>query len=74
MSRDKAAKFVELANRRVNKALKDIKLVSNLSNRQHYEYTEDQAKKIIKVLQQEVELLKNSFLATEDNSSNVFKL
>lgn len=74
MDRDKAAKFVELANKRVNKALKDIKLVSNLSNRQNYEYTEEQAKKIVKVLQQEVEQLKHSFLATEENSSNTFKL
>ncbi len=74
MSRDKAAKFVELANKRVNKALKDIKLVSNLANRQNYEYSEEQAKKIVKALQQEVELLKQSFSATEDSNSNSFKL
>lgn len=74
VDRDKAAKFVELANKRVNKALKDIKLVSNLSNRQNYEYTEEQAKKIVKVLQQEVEQLKHSFLATDESGSNTFKL
>lgn len=74
MNRDKAAKFVELANKRVNKALKDIALVSNLANRQNYEYTEEQAKKIVKALQQEVDLLKQSFLATGADSSNNFKL
>ena len=40
MDRDKAAKFVELANRRVNRAIRDLQLVSNLANRQNYEYTE----------------------------------
>lgn len=75
MDRDKSAKFVELANKRVNKALKDIRLISNLANRQNYEYTEDQAKKIVKALQQEVDLLKQSFLTVEDsNSNNAFKL
>lgn len=74
MNRDKAAKFIELANKRVNNALKDIRLISNLANRQNYEYTEEQAKKIVKALQQEVDLLKQSFLATEENNSNIFKL
>lgn len=74
MNRDKAAKFVELANKRVNRALKDLKLISNLSNRQNYEFTEEQAKKIIKALQQEVESVKQSFLSNEEDSQSVFKL
>ena len=74
MNRDKAAKFIELANKRVNNVLKDIRLISNLANRQNYEYTEEQAKKIVKALQQEVDLLKQSFLATEENNNNIFKL
>ena len=58
-SRDKAAKFIELANKRVNKALKDLKLVGNLTNKKNYDYTEEQAKKIIKALQKEVDNVNN---------------
>jgi hypothetical protein len=65
VTRDKSAKFVELANKRVNKALKDIQLIGNLSNRQNYEYSDEQAKQIIKVLQREVDVLKNCFQSTD---------
>lgn len=74
MNRDKSAKFVELANKRVNKAIKDIKLIANLSNRQNYVYSEEQAKKIVKALQHEVDLVKQSFLSDDDNTQSVFKL
>ena len=59
-------KFVELAEKRVNKALKDIRLIGNLSNKSNYSYSEHDAKKILKVLKDEIELLKARF----DNSSN----
>lgn len=74
MSRDKAAKFIELANRRVNRAVKDIRLVSNLANRQNYEYTDEQARRVVRALQHEVEELKQSFLTNETERSQAFKL
>jgi hypothetical protein len=61
--RDKGAKFVELANKRVNKAVKDISLIGNLANRRNYTYNEEQAKKIIKALQASVDQVKASFLS-----------
>ena len=42
--RDKRAKFVELANKRVTKCIRDLKLVGNLSNRSAYEFTDEDAK------------------------------
>lgn len=74
MNRDKAAKFIELANKRVNRAIKDLKLIGNLSNRQNYDFTDEQAKKIVKALQQEVDSVKQSFLSNEEDSQTVFKL
>ncbi|QKO21978.1 hypothetical protein [Rhodoferax sp. BAB1] len=74
MNRDKTAKFVELANRRVNRAIKDIRLIANLANRQNYEYTDEQAKKIVKVMQQEVDGLKQSFLTHDQDRQQAFKL
>jgi hypothetical protein len=46
----KRQKFVELANRRVNNALKAISLIGMLSNRSAYEYSKDDAAKIFKAL------------------------
>ena len=74
MARDKSAKFVELANKRVNRAIKDIKLVANLANKQNYEYSEDQARKIVKALQHEVDLVKQSFMTGDEDSQVLFKL
>lgn len=72
--RDRSAKFVELANKRVNRAISDIKLVGNLANRQNYEFNDDQAKKIIKALQQAIDQVRQSFNNTEDATRGEFKL
>ena len=39
--RDKRAKFVELAENRVNRAIKDLRLIGNLSNRSAYEFADE---------------------------------
>lgn len=72
--RDKRAKFVELANKRVNRALKDLALIANLANRRNYDYDDEQAKKIIKVLQVEIDLVKNSFLADSSARGSSFEI
>ena len=59
--KDKSSKFVELAEKRVSRTLNDLKLIRNLSNKNYYEYSDEQSKKIIRVLQQELDLLKKSF-------------
>lgn len=73
-SRDKSAKFVELANKRVSRAIKSLKLVANLANRQNYEFTDEQAKKIIKALQKELDLVKQSFQNADSDGNAEFKL
>ena len=72
--RDKRAKFLELATKRVNRTLKNLALVSNLANRRNYQYTEDEAKKIIKVLQAELDSVKHNFNAGIHSSKSEFKL
>ena len=54
-------KFKTLANARVNKVIKLMILVGNLSNKSHYTYTPQQADKIIKALQSEISLIKSKF-------------
>lgn len=73
-TRDKRAKFVELANKRVNRAIKDLELVANLANRRNYDFDEEQAKKIVKVLQNQMDLLKQSFLSGNSSRQVTFEL
>jgi hypothetical protein len=69
----KNEKFIDLAEKRVNKTLNDSKLIRNLSNKNTYEYTDEQSKKIIRVLMQEIDLLKKSFQGS-NNANTSFKL
>ena len=57
----KKNRFITLANNRVNKALKQINLISNLSNKNNYEYTKDEVKQVIEALENEVKKCKDSF-------------
>ncbi|QUV83671.1 hypothetical protein [Chloracidobacterium aggregatum] len=67
-------KFVELAEKRVSKAIKDIRLIGNLSNRSNYSYTQEDVRKIVKALKDEVDALKARFEAKGSDSKPVFKL
>ena len=72
--RNKREKFVELAEARVNKALKDLQLIGNLSNSSAYEFTETDIKKIFTSLQRGLDSAKSKFLKTSDNGGGEFKL
>jgi predicted RNA-binding protein (virulence factor B family) len=72
--RDPRAKFVELANARVAKAVKDLRLIGNLSNRHNYQYTDDEAKTILKVLEAEMEVLRTKFRPKPSDVKKLFKL
>ncbi len=68
-------KFVALATKRVSKALKDIQLVGNLSNRSNYDYNEDDVAKIMRALSDEVAACRKKFdVATKKQSKPTFEL
>lgn len=70
----KRDKFVELAEKRVVKAIKDIRLIGNLANTKNYEYTDEDARHIIKVLDSELKVLKSKFEQSVYESSVTFTL
>lgn len=72
--RDKRQKFVDLAEARVNKALKDIQLIGNLSNRAAYEFSEADIRKIFGSLQKALDAAKSKFTREGDGASGDFKL
>lgn len=71
---DKREKFVELAEARVNKALKDLQLIGNLSNRSAYEFTEADVRKIFATLQKALETAKSRFVKSTEGGGGEFKL
>lgn len=57
----KRKKFLELANKRVPKALHTIELIGNLSNTSAYEYTDRDVRTIIKALEEATTEIKLRF-------------
>ncbi|HGG0584351.1 MULTISPECIES: hypothetical protein [Bacillus] len=68
----KLQKFEELGEKRMNEAIKKIRLIGNLANRNNYDYTDEHVKAIISTLESEIQLLKNKF-RKEDNTEIEFK-
>lgn len=65
---DKAGKFIELASKRMTKALKAIAQLQNLSNRANYEHTDAQINVMLKALRTEVQSLEDAF-KTKDKAA-----
>ena len=75
MAREKdRKKFIELAEKRVRRTIKDIHLIGNLANRSNYSYTSDDAKKIVRALQAAVLEVKERFDRKGEERSIEFKL
>ena len=58
---DKSARFERLAERRVSEAIKKLRLIGNLSNRNNYDYDGAQSKQILDALDEELKNLKLRF-------------
>jgi hypothetical protein len=67
-------KFVELAEKRVSKTLKDIKLIGNLSNKSNYSYTDKDVRKIYGALKKALDDMKVRFDSNGVNEEEAFKL
>lgn len=53
--------FKRLAEKRVVRAIRELRLIGNLSNRANYSYDEKDAEKILKVLEAELKALRQRF-------------
>ena len=67
-------KFVELAEKRVNKTIKDLRLIGNLANKANYDYENIDAKKIVSCLRQELKVLDKKFDDSSTETDREFKL
>ncbi|MES0061465.1 hypothetical protein [Mesorhizobium sp. M0041] len=71
---EKRLKFVELAENRTKNAIKMIKVIAKLANKNAYEYTETDVKKIVKALTKEVDALEARMMSTGGKDEVDFKL
>ncbi len=60
MENNKAENFIRLAEMRVGKAIKAIKNIKPLANGANYEWSEEQARKIIAALDSEVQAVEEA--------------
>lgn len=72
--KSKREKFVDLAEKRTINAIKAIRIIGKLGNRSAYEYDDEDVKKIIKALTDEVEALKTRMKSTKRSDGIEFKL
>jgi hypothetical protein len=72
--RDKRAKFVKLVEARVNRAVNDIRLIGNLSNRGAYAYTDEDVRKVFRAVQKELDAAKARFGGEGSAKEEGFKL
>lgn len=72
--RDKRERFLALAESRVNRLLKDIRLVGNLGNRANYHYTSEEVRKMFVAIESEVKAARRRFDERTDSAEAGFKL
>lgn len=74
MSETDREKFVRLATARVNKAIKAIQVIGNLSNRSNYSYDQADVEKIFRALTAEIKTCRQKFEAGSSQSDGQFRL
>jgi ribosomal protein L7/L12 len=71
---EKRDKFVELAQSRTINAIKAIRIIGKLGNKNAYEYTEADVRKIASALNREVEAMKNRMTSSGTKETVDFTL
>jgi len=74
MATSKREKFVGLAEARVNRALKDLQLIGNLSNRAAYEFSDGDVKRIFGALQKGLDAARTRFSRPRERAAGDFRL
>jgi hypothetical protein len=71
--RSREGRFIELAEKRVQKALGAIQSVANLSDRKNYSYTEKQVEQLVTALEDAIEDLKADFTRNKRHAKPTFE-
>lgn len=74
LKRGKREKFVALAESRTRNAIRMIRVIGKLGNRNAYEYDDSDVQKIVRALSREVDALKARMSSTGGKEAVDFKL
>ena len=69
----KRSRFIKIAEARTNKILDMLRLLGNCSEKNNYEYSEEDVKQIFSALDKELRNTKNRFMGI-DSREEIFKL
>ena len=72
-SNDKRENFLRLAEARMEKALKSISLLGNLSNRSYYEYTNEEVEAMFSALEDMIAEVRSEFVSKKKAIKFSFK-
>ena len=72
MKKSKEDKFIELAEKRVNVVLNNIRLIKQLSNKNNYQYTDAHVKKMFSTIKKAL-LDANEAFTGKEEKRNIFK-
>jgi ribosomal protein L7/L12 len=73
-SKDKRANFVRIAENRTRNAIKAIRVIGKLANKNAYDYSDSDVKKIAQALTREIDQLKARLSSTGGKETVDFKL
>ena len=73
-SGNRRQKFIKLAEKRTVNAIKAIRIIGKLGNPNAYEYDENDARKIVKALNDEIEAMKTRMKNTKPSDDVAFRL
>jgi hypothetical protein len=74
MSESSRDNFVRLAEKRVNNAIKTLRLIGNLSNKSNYSYTDEDVNKIFRSLERELKNARVRFESGKGSEAPSFTL
>ena len=69
---NKRDKFKSIAEKRVNAVLDKMRLIGNLSDTRYYEYSNDDAQKVMKALKKGLNEIDSKFKAKNKTETNTF--
>jgi len=69
----KKDRFKNVAGRRVQKVLDDLESLSKCANKNTYEYSDEEVRKMLKAINEKVLLLKSAFSASSRSGKQTFE-
>ncbi|WP_296203618.1 hypothetical protein [Psychrobacter sp. UBA3962] len=73
MKNDRRDRFERVASKRVERVINDIRLLSNCSNTNNYEYTSSDVDKMLKAIKEELKLLEAAYKTGVRDSNEGFR-